>query len=229
MSCRIHIPRYIKSTTCHSPISPLPDHQLQQQYSSIISLPAMFFAWFTSLILLATYTARLASGDAVLTITNLENCQEYGDAAAVTMTTVEYHKDPVTGTSPTVHGTFLVKSGDFKPRILTITLYKCKDPASNEPCQENPVVYEETLDCDRLIGDDSGPWAMFSRAIARSNCGQSTGEFSMDYSTMKLQHLMKYLDIHDNEWGRYRLRIYFHSTQTNSIRACFDLDFKLVV
>lgn len=162
-----------------------------------------------------------------LNITNLENCQELDQEAVVRLKTISYHVVPETGVCDTVHGELEVKSADYKPRLLTITLYKCSDPQSSEVCLENAAFHEETLGCDRLIGDDSGPWAMFSDSIIRSNCGKSTGVFSVDYSTLKLHNLIYYLDTGHAEFSRFRLRMHFWSTQTNSLRACVDLDFKL--
>lgn len=164
----------------------------------------------------------------LLNITNMENCQEYKDAAVVQLKTVKFHVDPATGVCDTVHGDFVVKAGDDMPRILIMTLFKCPDPMSSEICLSNPTKHEETLGCDRLTGDDSGPWAMFSEAIKNANCGKNAGVFSLDYSTLSLNNLMNYLDIHDSDFGRYRMRMYFHSTQTDSIRACLDVDFKLI-
>ena len=184
---------------------------------------------FASLLILALlYSPLSVHGARVLNITNLENCQEFGDQAVVALTTVNYHIDPATQVCDTVHGEFEVKSADVKPRILTMTLYKCPDHTLNEVCLSNPTSHEETLGCDRMLGDDSGPWAMFSKAIAGSNCGSKVGVFNMDYSVLSLDHLINYLDIHDNEFGRYRMRMHFHSTQTDSLRACLNLDFKLL-
>lgn len=179
------------------------------------------------LLLVAALSGRVRA-DRVLGITNVENCREFESEAVVQLQKVTYHVDPETGVSDTVHGEFNVRAGDTQPRILTMTLFKCADPTSTEVCLSNPTVREEVLGCDRLIGDETGPWAMFSQAIAGSNCGKEVGVFSMDYSTLRLNNIINYLDIHDTDFGRYRMRMYFHSTQTDSIRACVDLDFRLV-
>lgn len=180
------------------------------------------------LVTISTLTAT-AQADRLLSITNLENCKEFVDEIVVKLETIEYHTDPATGARDTVHGDFSVKSGVHGDRVLTMTLYKCPDPSSNEPCFSNPTVHQETLGCERLTKDDSGPWAMFSSAIAGANCGKDAGVFSLDYSTLKLNNIINYLDIHDDEFGRFRMRMYFHSAETNSIRACSDLDFKLLI
>lgn len=168
------------------------------------------------------------SANRVLNLTNLENCKEFGDEPTVLLKGVTYHVIPETGISDTVHGEFIVKSGEHFERKLTLTLFKCSaNPQATEHCQENPTYHEEILSCDRLIGDSSGPWAMFSEAIAGANCGKDEGVFSMDYSTLKLDNIIKYLDIYDSEFGRFRMRMHFWSVRGNSLRACTDLDFTL--
>lgn len=182
---------------------------------------------FRALLILVLSCASVRASR-LLNITHLENCQEFENDAVVVLQTINYHVDPETGLIDTVHGDFRVKAGDRKRRVITITLFKCADTASDEKCMSNPTDHVEVLGCDRLQNDDSGPWAMFGKAIAGANCGTQPGVFSLEYSSLKLKNLIKYLDIHDEDFGRFRLRMYFHSTQTQSIRACLDLDFKLV-
>ena len=176
--------------------------------------------------LLVILLSVLSSDARNLNITNLENCQDLPQAV-VHLTTIDYHM--VNGLCNTVHGEMTVTAADYKPRNLTMTLFKCANTDETEPCLENPMVHEEHLGCERLIGDDSGPWAMFSDAVARSNCGKNEGVYSVDYSTLKLEHLINYLNIHDEDYSRFRLRMHFLSMQTNSLRACLDLDFKLLL
>lgn len=185
-------------------------------------------ALLLSSLLAALLVTSAVQANRVLTITNLQNCPEFLDDVVVLLGPITYHTDPETNARDTVHGEIEVKrGGDNLTRILTMTLYKCPDPSSDEPCLSNPTVDVENITCHRVVNDDSGPWNLFSNAVQKmGSCGEDVGVFSLEYSTLKLQSIINYLDPHDTDFGRYRLRMHYHSTQTNSVRFCMDMDFK---
>lgn len=176
------------------------------------------------------FLVQSSKADRLLNITLLENCKGTSDLSEVSLRQIDYHIDPATGLCDTVHGEFAVKAGESGARILTMTLYRCPNPTTEQigACEDNATEHVEVVDCKRLTSDDSGPWAMFAKAIADANCGRDVGVFSMDYSTLKLNHLMNYLDIHDTGFAQYRLRMVFIGEQNKQLRACLDMDFQLV-
>lgn len=56
---------------------------------------------------------------------------------------------------------------------LWIVSYQCRTNSLG-PCAENKRIKIEELQCDRLHGDKTGPWAMLSDGMTGSKCGELT-------------------------------------------------------
>lgn len=160
-------------------------------------------------------------------LTNMNNCREYGISSPVHLTSLRYDVNPETGLCDMIHGEFTVMTVDTAPTHLIMTLFKC--PADSEgSCESNPTTHEEHIDCERFVSDDSGPWHMFSSSMSGSKCGEETGQFSLDYSRLKVEHLINYLDIHDDQFSKFQLKMNFLSTATGTPRGCAEIEFNLV-
>lgn len=174
-----------------------------------------------ALLVQATVAAR------VINITHLFNCEDTAFDAPVHLTEITYELD-ADKLCDTVHGKFDVKSVDTMPKELLMVLYMCEGGSIEEPCLQNPTEHSETIDCERFVTDDSGPWHMFAVGMKGTKCAEEVGSFELFYSRLKLDHLIKYLDIHDDQYTRFRLRMYFGSQQTGMARGCANVDFNLV-
>lgn len=160
-------------------------------------------------------------------ITYLDNCVgEDSHTATVFLRDVVYHilED---GSCDIVHSRVDIQTVDADPYELVMTLYKCEQSNMKEPCLDNPTVHEEMLNCDRLMNDASGPWHMFTSAMEGGQCGDVVGIFEMSFARLKLEHLIKYLDVYDANFNTFRLKMYFKSTLTQQLRGCGELDFTL--
>lgn len=160
-------------------------------------------------------------------ITYLGNCQDLDTSAAtVFLRDVDYHLAD-DGTCDIVHGKLDVTTVDADPIELVMTLFKCPEANMATACSLNPTVHEELLNCDRLMNDDSGPWHMFTSAMDDGQCGDKIGLFTLSFARLRLEHLMKYLDVYDADYNTFRLKMFFKSTMTNTVRGCGELDFTL--
>lgn len=160
-------------------------------------------------------------------ITYLDNCKdEDSKKAAVFVRDIDYHvlED---GSCDIVHCKVEITTLDPEPLNLLMTLFKCSQTDMGAPCQANPTNHEEMLNCDRLMNDDSGPWHMFTSAMEGGQCGDKIGVFGMSFARLRLEHLMKYLDVYDANYNTFRLKMNFMSTMTNQVRGCGELDFTL--
>lgn len=61
-----------------------------------------------------------------------------------------------------------------------------------------------------------------------SKCGESLGEFALDFSSLKIGHLVNYLHIDDEEYGRFRIRTKFLDAESKEMVACANIDFDLL-
>lgn len=165
----------------------------------------------------------------LINITYLNNCQDMTEQPVVYVKDIEYHISEADGTCDMVHTTLMITTRDPSPLMLTMTLYKCEDSNMATSCMGSPTEHEELLDCDRLKNDDSGPWHMFTNAMPEEyKCGNKEGELKLDFARLKLEHLIKYLDVYDKTYNTFRLKMNFISTGTNSLRGCGELDFALL-
>lgn len=106
-------------------------------------------------------------------------------------------------------------------------VFKC--PADSVgPCTSNPIVHQELVDCKRFIEDDSGPWHMFSSSMSGSKCGEAMGEFTFDFSSLKMEYLVKYLDLDDRSYSRFHIQMDVIDAITNELWSCGDMHFDLV-
>lgn len=160
-------------------------------------------------------------------ISLLANCDDTIDHAPVYLTKVWYEMGPE-NLCDTIHATFHVATIDLAPNELSMVLYKCPGGHIEDPCFDNPTEHVEHLDCDRFVNDDTGPWHMFSSSMSGSHCGDEMGDFELNTSRLRIEYLIKYLDIHDDDYHRFRLRMYFRSTGTDEARGCAHVDFYLV-
>lgn len=162
-------------------------------------------------------------------ITLLDNCQDLDPHEKPTayLTTIDYHIDEG-GYCDIVHGNVAVTSVDTDPLELNMTLYKCEEPGMKTPCMESPTYHIESLDCERLMNDTSGPWHMFTSGMDEGQCGDLIGNFPLSFARLRLEYLMKYLDVYDASWNTFRLKMYFESTRDKIIRGCIELDFELM-
>lgn len=166
----------------------------------------------------------------LINITYLNNCQDLGDEKpTVYVTDVDYHISETDGLCDMVHTTLHITTLDPEPLELDMTLYKCEESNMKEPCVANPTVHGELLDCERLKNDDSGPWHMFTSVMDDEyKCGNKLGELKLEFARLKLEHLIKYLDVYDANFNTFRLKMYFKSTATNALRGCGEIDFTLL-
>lgn len=177
--------------------------------------------------LLVLCISSAATAERLVNLTHLDNCEEHGQTKTAHLTSVSYEINSNTGMCNTIHGKFRVKNIDTNPRILIIKFFKC--PADNMgPCNSNPIVHEESMDCKRFVEDDSGPWHMFSSSMSGSKCGEAAGDFTLDYSSLKLEHLVKYLDLNDRTYSRFRLVMDYIDAKTRETWGCSDIHFDLV-
>lgn len=161
-------------------------------------------------------------------ITFLDNCQDHMDKNPTAFVQdVSYHFEE-DGTCDQVHTDLHVITVDEEPLELILTLYKCEQLGMGTACVDNPVVHEELLDCHRLLHDDSGPWHMFTSSMKEGQCGDKIGVFQLSFARLRLEYLMKYLDVYDSNFHTFRLQMYFKSTLTKSLRGCGELDFELL-
>lgn len=162
-------------------------------------------------------------------ITFLDNCSDLdNEKPTAYLDKVDYHYADGDGTCDQVHGDLHVITVDEEPLELFMTLFKCDDPNMGSNCRDNPDNHEELLDCHRLMNDDSGPWHMFTSAMEEGQCGDKVGVFTLTFARLRLEHLIKYLDVYDKSFHSFRLRMYFKSTMTKSLRGCAELDFQLL-
>lgn len=190
----------------------------------------MAFKSSSSLLILAALICCSIGGATArrVNITYLDNCQDMGnEEPLVYLTHVDYHIDEEQ-MCDMVHAGLKVTTIDTEPTLLTMTLFKCEEAKMTTSCKENPVVHEELLDCYRLLHDDSGPWHMFTSAMDEGQCGDQIGVFPLSFARLRLEHLMKYLDVYDATWNTFRLEMYFKSTKENAMRGCGELDFVLM-
>lgn len=160
-------------------------------------------------------------------LTLLDNCEEVGRTAPVDLTSVRYEINPESGLCDVMHGEFTVQTVDTGSNDLEMTLFRCPADAPM-PCTMNPVVHKEYLNCKRFVEDSSGPWHMFSESMSGSKCGEEAGQFTLDYSSLKIEHLINYLDITDDQFSKFQLKMNFVSETTGQPRGCGTVHFDLV-
>lgn len=160
-------------------------------------------------------------------LTHLDNCLQHGQSRNAHLISVSYELDADTGICNTIHAKFNVTEIDTNPRIWKMTIFKC--PADTTGfCNSNPTTHEELVDCKRFIEDDSGPWHMFSSSMSGSKCGEAIGTFSLDYSSLKLDHLVKYLDLDNRDYSRFRIEMDVLDAYSRETWTCGDMHFDLV-
>lgn len=160
-------------------------------------------------------------------LTKLDNCVESGRTAPVHLTSVTYELNPASGVIDVIHAQYSVKTPDLADNHLIMRLYKC--PADFVgTCNLNPTIHEEPMPCERFVQDSTGPWHMFSSSMSGSKCGDEVGDFTLDYSSLKTENLIKYLDIHDDQYSRFHLEMDFISQSTMKSRGCGAVEFDIV-
>lgn len=164
----------------------------------------------------------------LVNLTGLSNCGGDGLKPSVYLTEVWPEFNPDNELCVAMHGTYHWTKVMTGPRLLQMVFYRCpKD--SEVPCEENPIYHEEILDCNRFMDDSSGPWHMYSSAMETgSKCGESLGEFALDFSSLKIDHLVNYLHIDDEEYSRFRIRTKFLDAESKEMVACANIDFDLL-
>lgn len=162
-------------------------------------------------------------------ITVLDNCKDLDphEKPSAYLTAVDYHIDEG-GYCDIVHGNVAITTVDPEPLLLNMTLFKCEELGMKEPCLGSPTYHIESLDCERIMNDTSGPWHMFSSGMDSGQCGDLIGHFPLSFARLRLEYLMKYLDVYDALWNTFRLKMYFESTRDNVVRGCLELDFELL-
>lgn len=165
----------------------------------------------------------------ITNLTALANCEDESLNPLAYFIEVRPEIDPDTGICIAMHAVYNWTKLATGPRLLQIDLYKCrKDLESQGPCLDNPTHYEELLDCKRLVEDSSGPWHMYTSSMEGSKCGEEIGVFKMDYSILKIDHLVNYLDIDDDQYRRFRIRTHFVDLDSRDVVACVYFDFDLL-
>lgn len=184
---------------------------------------------FSVLVVILSFGSQSVSAR-LINITYMGNCQDMGgEVPTVFVTDVDYHISEVDGTCDKVHTTMKITTNDPSPLVLTLTLYKCEASKMNGPCLNNPSDHEEYLTCERLKNDDSGPWHMFTSAMPKGyECGDKEGEFKLEFARLRLEHLIKYLDVYDSNMNTFRLKMLVRNSGTNILRGCGELDFALL-
>lgn len=164
-----------------------------------------------------------------INITLLDNCRDLVDESPVVyITDVSYHIAEEDGLCDKVHTTIAVTTRDPSPLLLIMTLYKCEEVNMEGPCLSNPTIHEEILTCERLMSDYDGPWGMFTTVMEDEfKCGRRIGEMQLEFARLRVEHLLKYLDVYDATYNTFRLKMYFQSTSTEKVRGCGELDFTL--
>lgn len=161
-----------------------------------------------------------------INITFFDNCPDTN--APVSVRDIKYHFSDEDGLCDRVHATVDIATIDTEPYLLNMTLYRCADVNLVEPCLSDPMSFTELLDCDRLWNDENGPWSMIAYSMDGGVCGDATGVFSMTFARLKVEHLMAYLDIHDDTYNFFKMKLDFQSTLTSETRACSEWDFALI-
>lgn len=162
----------------------------------------------------------------LVNLTGLSNCADEGLNPVAFLTEVRQEINPDNGICDAIHGKYNFTKVVPGTRVMQITVYKCPMEPKG-PCTENPTFHEELLDCNRLLEDDSGPWHMYTSAMSGSKCGEEIGEFTLDYSSLRIDHLVKYLDIDDDVYRRFSMRTHTF-LETKEVVACVDMDFDLL-
>lgn len=179
-----------------------------------------------TLVIIGCFQSSLVSARQI-NITYLENCKDVDSHTATAyLREVDYHITE-DGTCDIVHCKVEFTTLDTEPYALVMSLFKCPEAFMKTSCLDNPTIHEELLDCERLMNDDSGPWHMFSSALDGGQCGDQIGMFEMNFARLRLEHLIKYLDVYDANFNTFRLKMNFKSTLTGQVRGCADLDFTL--
>lgn len=179
-------------------------------------------------ILLAIWLSASCVSARRINITMLDNCRDMTELPAAYLQNVSYHYDPEDGLCDQVHGDIVITTLDMDNFELIMTLYKCEEKNLDTLCTSNSVTHIEVLDCHRLMNDDSGPWHMFTQAMEGGQCGEEIGVFGMTFARLRVEHLMKYLDIYDATYNSFRLVMNFMSTSNLKTRGCGELDFTLL-
>lgn len=86
----------------------------------------------------------------------------YQNDAEVEVKDIIYEKN-ADGFYDTLSGKFVVHIyRDHQETEAIITFFKCAKGVT-EICTENSKKFVESLDCNRFLTDDSGPWHMFGK------------------------------------------------------------------
>lgn len=162
-----------------------------------------------------------------MNVTFLGNCEETGESVPMHLNEVWYEMDPVTNYCMAVHGKFTVESVDATAKDLNITFYRCAGGEGS--CLENPVMHYEELHCERFMTDDTGPWYMFREAMTGGHCGAEAGKFELEFATLRMKHITKYLDL-ETEYNRFRITFFYYNGDTDpiTVRACGHMDFTYI-
>lgn len=163
-----------------------------------------------------------------INITMLANCRDMATDPVAYFTAVDYHYSDEDGLCDQVHADVVITTRDPSPLNLYMTLFKCEEKGMTVPCEQNPTEHEELMTCERLMNDDSGPWHMFTSVMEDDfKCGRKMGTIKLEFARLRLEHLMKYLDVYDSKYNSFSLKMNFFSTSTNLVRGCGELDFTL--
>lgn len=163
----------------------------------------------------------------LVNLTSLTACDDPGMDPAGYITESRPEINPDNGLIVAFHAKFNFTRVLSGPRTLRMTFFKCAKDTMG-PCNENPTVHEEVLDCLRFTEDASGPWHMFSTAMSGSKCGDVVGQFTLDFSALKIDHLVKYLDVDDEQFRRFRLKTHFIDIDSGDDVGCNDIQFDLL-
>lgn len=180
-----------------------------------------------NLLFFSSALSRVASAEHLINLTRMANCDELTEKPIAYVIEARPEMDPVTNLIKAYHAKFNWTKVDTGPRIVTMIIFKCPK-GSMGSCISNPTVHQETLSCKRFMEDDSGPWHMYSSSMSGSKCGDEVGTFSFDFTSLKIDHLIQYLDVNDEQFRRFRINIIFESVETLATIACGHLEFELL-
>ncbi|XP_055597591.1 uncharacterized protein LOC129747406 [Uranotaenia lowii] len=165
-------------------------------------------------------------------LTMFGNCRDMDlayEKAPVSISKVSYDRDP-DGVCNTMHVEYDIReSSEDEHFELVLTSYQCPLGVT-ELCKDNPQEFVESMHCDRLHSDDSGPWHMLTSAMTNGDrCGRVQGHFNIDAAVLKIKYLDKYIEMGK---GSYRVRMLFHVANTDmstkNMKGCCEMDFDVI-
>lgn len=187
----------------------------------------MSFSLFPLLVGLVLCCTTAIESVHLVNLTSLTTCDDYGMDPKAFITEVRHELAPDSGLCIALHATYNWTKVTTGAWLVKMLVFKCPVDTTGR-CSDNSDAFEEILDCQRFKEDSSGPWHMYSSSMSGSKCGESIGIFTMDFSSLKIEHLVNYLDIDDEQFRRFRIKAHFIHMESNDTIGCNNIEFDLL-